>query len=113
MSHEFRLLIDGVERAGSATHSSNVIDPASGEAIGTVAYATAGDLAQAVSASVRGLRTWSATSPWERGRVLKRAADILRADIEVAARTITREQGKPLAQARLEVQRSADFLEWG
>ena len=87
MSHEFRLLIDGVERAGSETQSSDVIDPASGETIGTVAYATAADLVQAVSSSVIGLRTWSATSPWERGRVLKRAADILRADIDVAART--------------------------
>ncbi|ADH88560.1 Aldehyde Dehydrogenase [Ancylobacter novellus DSM 506] len=113
MSHEFRLLIDGVERAGSAGRSSEVVDPATGEAIGTVAYATASDLTQAVSVSVRGLRTWSTTSPWERGRILKRAADILRADVEVAARTITREQGKPLVQARLEVQRSADFLEWG
>lgn len=113
MSHEFRLLIDGVECAGSATQSSDVIDPASGQTIATVACATADDLARAVSASVRGLRIWSATSPWERGRILKRAADILRADVEVAARTITREQGKPLAQARLEVQRSADFLEWG
>ena len=113
MSHEFRLLIDGVERAGSAAQSSEVVDPATGEAIGTVAYATANDLTQAVSVAVRGLRSWSTTSPWERGRILKRAADILRADIEVAARTITREQGKPLVQARLEVQRSADFLEWG
>ena len=52
MSHEFRLLIDGIERVGSATQSSDVIDPASGQAIGTVAYATVGDLTQAVSASV-------------------------------------------------------------
>lgn len=113
MFHEFNLLIDGAERAGSLGVSADVLDPSTGRQIGQVAYASADDLQQAVTVSARGLRVWSTTSPWERGRILKRAADILRSDLEVAARTITREQGKPLAQARQEVERSADFLEWG
>jgi succinate-semialdehyde dehydrogenase/glutarate-semialdehyde dehydrogenase len=113
MTHEFHLLIDGQERAGSSQEAGEVVDPASGKVIGKVAYASTDDLREAIAASARGLRDWAATPPWERGRILKRAADILRTDIEMAALTITREQGKPLGQARIEVERSADFLEWG
>ena len=51
--------------------------------------------------------------PWERGSILKRAADLLRANADAAARSLTLEQGKPLAEARSEVMRSAEFLEWG
>lgn len=113
MSHAFHLLIDGVERPGAAGETACVVDPATGEAIGEVSHASMDDLDGAIHTAAQGLKTWSATPPWRRGAVLKRAADILRADLEAAARTITREQGKPLAQARLEVQRAADFLEWG
>lgn len=113
MTHEFHLLIDGAERAGSAGEAGEVTDPATGKVIGKVAHAAAEDLRDAVATAARGFREWSATLPWERGAILKRAAEILRTDIEGAALTITREQGKPLAQARTEVQRSADFLEWG
>jgi succinate-semialdehyde dehydrogenase/glutarate-semialdehyde dehydrogenase len=113
MPNAFHLLIDGVERAGSACANAPVIDPATEETIGDVSYVSEADVDAAIAVARRGLAIWSATSPWDRGSILKRAADILRADIQVAARTITREQGKPLAQARLEVGRAADFLEWG
>jgi succinate-semialdehyde dehydrogenase/glutarate-semialdehyde dehydrogenase len=113
MPNEYRLLIDGIERAGSNGEAGDLIDPATEEKIGEVSYASGEDLREAVGAAARGLREWAGTPPWERGGMLKRAAAILRTDLEAAARTITREQGKPLAEARVEVQRSADFLEWG
>lgn len=46
-------------------------------------------------------------------RILKDAAGRLRADIDRIAHVITREQGKPLAEAHIKIDRSADFLEWG
>jgi succinate-semialdehyde dehydrogenase/glutarate-semialdehyde dehydrogenase len=113
MPNEYRLLIDGTERTGSNGGVSDLIDPATEEKIGEVSYASGEDLSEAVDAAARGLRDWAGTPPWERGGMLKRAATILRTDLEAAARTITREQGKPLAEARVEVQRSADFLAWG
>ncbi len=113
MPNEYRLLIDGIERAGSKGKAGDLIDPATEEKIGEVSYASGEDLREAVGAAARGLSEWARTPPWERGDILKRAATILRSDLEAAARTITREQGKPLAEARVEVLRSADFLEWG
>ncbi|MER9645396.1 NAD-dependent succinate-semialdehyde dehydrogenase [Mesorhizobium sp. M0199] len=113
MNHDFQLLINGSSRAGSTGQSQPVVNPATGESIGRVAYASPEDLSETVETAARGLREWQAMPPWERGRILKRAADLLRADMEAAALTMTLEQGKPLAEARDEVDRSADFLEWG
>lgn len=113
MTIEFPLLIDGKWRAGSRNQSQPVVNPATGEPLGLVAHASLDDLDEALAAAARGLREWQAVSPWERGGILKRAADLLRANIDSAARTMTLEQGKPLAEAKAEVGRSADFLEWG
>lgn len=112
MASDFPLLIDGRPREGSDGLGEDVLNPATGERIGRVAHASTSDLDEALAAASRGLREWGAVPPWERGAVLKRAADGLRADLDAVARTMTLEQGKPLAEARAEVVRSAEFLEW-
>jgi succinate-semialdehyde dehydrogenase / glutarate-semialdehyde dehydrogenase len=113
MQTDFNLLINGSSRAGSTGDWVPVLNPATEETIGRVAYASSEDLSETIAAASRGLREWQSVAAWERGRRLKKAADFLRADVETAALTLTREQGKPLAEARDEVERSADFLEWG
>jgi succinate-semialdehyde dehydrogenase/glutarate-semialdehyde dehydrogenase len=113
MTSLFQLLIDGTSREGSEGVTVPVVNPATGEAFGDVAYASASDLDEALSAARRGLKSWQAVPPWERGRILKDAARRLRDDIDRIAHVITREQGKPLAEAHVEIERSADFLEWG
>lgn len=113
MTSDFQLLIDGSDHEGSEGRSAPVLNPATGESIGQVAYASGADLDVAVEAASRGLREWSAVPPWERGRILKEAARIMRCDVDRLALTMTREQGKPLGEAKGEVNRSADFLEWG
>ncbi len=113
MAIQFPLVINGKWREGSDGESEQVLNPATGESIGRVAHASTADLDEALEAAERGLREWQAVPPWHRGTVLKKAADLLRADFENIARTLTREQGKPLAEARAEVNRSAEFLEWG
>lgn len=113
MTIEFPLVIDGQWREGSTGASQDVLNPATGESIGRVAHASTADLDQALAAAARGLREWRSVPSWQRGTVLKDAADRLRADLDRAARTLTREQGKPLAEAKMEVIRSAEFLEWG
>jgi succinate-semialdehyde dehydrogenase/glutarate-semialdehyde dehydrogenase len=90
-----------------------VLNPATGKSIGNVAYASRSDVDLAVKTAVEGLASWRRVSPWERGRILKAAADNLRRDVERVAAVMTREQGKPLHEAREEIHRSADFLEWG
>ncbi len=113
MTIEFPLVINGKWREGSTNASEDVLNPATGESIGKVAHASTADLDEALDIATRGLREWQAVSPWQRGAVLKNAADRLRANIDTLARSITLEQGKPLAEAKAEITRSAEFLEWG
>jgi succinate-semialdehyde dehydrogenase/glutarate-semialdehyde dehydrogenase len=113
MSVKFPLLINGEWRSGSEGVSEDVFNPATGLSIGQVAHASKLDLDEALEATSRGLKEWSVVPPWERGRILKVAADLLRADVANIATTLTLEQGKPLGESKAEVLRSADFLEWG
>lgn len=110
---DFCLLIDGQERPGRGETWQDVLNPATGAVIGRVAHATADDLDDALNAAARGLAAWSVVPNWERGAILKRGAELIRARCEALALQLTREMGKPLREARAEVNRSADFIEWG
>jgi succinate-semialdehyde dehydrogenase/glutarate-semialdehyde dehydrogenase len=63
----FQLLIDGVSREGSEGATATVVNPASGEAFGKVAYASAEDLDQTLRAAARGLKSWQAVPAWNGG----------------------------------------------
>ncbi|MGH1465924.1 MAG: NAD-dependent succinate-semialdehyde dehydrogenase [Cognatishimia sp.] len=109
---DFKLLINGEDKAGGDNVWEDVIDPATGEAFGRVAHATQADLDLVLQSAEQGYAEWSAISNWERGNIMKRGADIMRKRIEPLAELLTREMGKPLAEAVAEVKRSADFIEW-
>src|SRR5260370_3513535 len=55
---------------------------------------------------------WMKPTPWDRGKILKKTAELMRERIDHIARTITLEQGKPLAESKAEVLHSADTFEW-
>lgn len=89
-----------------------VENPATGDAAGELPIATASDLADAVAAAHRALPAWKASPAFERGRILRAAADLIRARADAIAATMTIEQGKPFAEARGEVLVSADIFDW-
>jgi succinate-semialdehyde dehydrogenase/glutarate-semialdehyde dehydrogenase len=107
-----KLLIDGEWRDGQGSRSIPVIDPATGQAIGTVAHAVRGDLDAALSAAGRGFATWRAVSAFERSKIMRRAAELLRARKDHIAWLMTREQGKPIAEAGTEIMAAADVIDW-
>lgn len=113
MSSKFQLLINGKSREGSEGVAVDVINPATGESIGKVAYGSPADIAEAIETARRGLRSWQAVPAWERGRIMKDSAGIIRRGADRIAQMLTLEQGKVLAQAHDEVHRAADFIEWG
>jgi acyl-CoA reductase-like NAD-dependent aldehyde dehydrogenase len=84
--------------------------PHSGELVDCVPAATVEDVEQALSAAVAGARAMAALTAWERSEILNRAADLLAARHEDLAHTISLEEGKPLAEARLEVGRTPELL---
>lgn len=106
------LFIDGEWTEGGSGRSEEVYNPATGEVIGSVAHADAGDVDRAIAAAVRGFEVWRSTSVEERSQILHRAAALLRERSGEVGRTMTLEQGKPLPEARGEVMRVAKLLDW-
>ena len=106
------LFIDGQWTAGSGTRRGDVLNPATGETIGQTAFAEAADLDAALAAAQRAFGPWSRTSAYDRAVILKRAAGLARERAEDMAQAMTREQGKPLAEARMEAGSAGDHIEW-
>ena len=111
MYPDVALFIDGAWGAGQGAPLP-VLNPATGEAIGTVAHAKPADLDRALAAAQRGLAQWRHSTGFERARVLRRAAALLRERAERIAELMTLEQGKVIAEARQEVERGAETCDW-
>ena len=107
---DLQLYIDGAWR--KTARDMPVVNPATEEEIGRVPHATLSDLDDALTAAQRGFKIWSQAAPAERANVLLKAAQLMRERQEEIATSITAEHGKPIAQARLEVIRGCEFLEW-
>ncbi|QDC00716.1 NAD-dependent succinate-semialdehyde dehydrogenase [Mesorhizobium sp. 8] len=107
-----KLFIDGEWREGSAGRSGAVVDPATGEVFALVTHAGPADLDCALAAAQRAFLEWRLVSPYERSKLLRKAADLLRQRAETIAALMTREQGKPLAESLGETVGSADHIDW-
>ena len=105
-------LINGEWRNGSAAGQITVVDPATEEVIGSFAAASEKDTQNAIDAAAAAFRTWRATPAWTRADILHKCADVMLARTEEAARRITLEAGKPIAQSRREWQLSIDQFRW-
>ncbi|WP_427896031.1 NAD-dependent succinate-semialdehyde dehydrogenase [Kribbella sp. GL6] len=89
-----------------------VHDPATGDVIAEVADADTADARRALDAAAAAATTWAASAARERSDVLRRAFDAVLDRRDEFAATITREMGKPLQEARSEVEYGAEFLRW-
>jgi succinate-semialdehyde dehydrogenase/glutarate-semialdehyde dehydrogenase len=89
-----------------------VINPADESVLGTVPHATRADLDDALAAAEQGFKVWSRTLPAKRAEIILEAVRIMRERVEEMAIAMTLEQGKPIAQSRLEVLRGCDIIGW-
>lgn len=105
-------LLIGQRPIADTAHTQPVLNPATGEALAELPLAGPAELDAALQAAAQGFNVWRDRPPVERGRHLKRAADLLRERSPAIARLVTLEQGKPLAQSRAEIAMAADTLEW-
>jgi succinate-semialdehyde dehydrogenase/glutarate-semialdehyde dehydrogenase len=106
------LLIDNQWVSAASGKTLDVLNPATGQPIGKVAYAGTPDLDRALAAAQRGFDTWKKVSAHERAKLMRRAANLLRDRSDSIARLLTQEQGKPLAEAKVEVNAGADIIDW-
>ncbi len=107
-----QLFIDGKWRPAASGRTIPVINPATEENIGTVPHADRSDLDEAVAAAEKGFKVWRAMSSYDRSKVMRKAADLMRERAEGIATLMTMEQGKVLAEAKIETMASADIIEW-
>ena len=112
MYPDVSLYVDGAWRQAAGGRSIVVMNPATEEKIGTVAHASTSDLDEALEASARGFALWRAVSAYERSKIMRRAADLLRERAETVAKLMTLEQGKPLREAKMEIANAADTVDW-
>ncbi|WP_186198663.1 NAD-dependent succinate-semialdehyde dehydrogenase [Burkholderia gladioli] len=97
-------------RGGEATYA--VLNPATGETVAEVARGGAAETRHAIAAAERASPAWRALTAKERGARVKRWGELMLEHRDALAELLTREQGKPLAEARGEVGYAASFLEW-
>src|SRR5258708_1395722 len=89
-----------------------VLNRADESVSGTVPHATRADLDAALAAAESGFEIWRKTSPAKRADIILKAAALARQRVEEMAVAMTLEQGKPIAQSRLEILRGCDIIEW-
>jgi succinate-semialdehyde dehydrogenase/glutarate-semialdehyde dehydrogenase len=109
---DIKLLINGEWRDALSGKTIAVSDPATDEIIGAIAHAEKADLDLALEAADKGFKVWRDTSPYDRSKIMRKAADLLRERKDTIAWLMTREQGKPLAQSGMEVMGAADTIDW-
>ncbi len=101
-----------VELAADDGAEFPVEDPATGETITTVPRMGAAETERALRAAEEALPAWRGLLAKDRAGILRRWADLMAENEELLARLLTTEQGKPLAESRVEVAYAASFLEW-
>src|SRR5450755_3451377 len=89
-----------------------VMNPATAEALGTVSRAAHPDLDLALIAAEKGFHAWRKISAFERSKIMRKAADLIRSKVDAIARVLTTEQGKPLSEAKAEILTGADVIDW-
>ena len=106
------LMIDGAWTKGANGRTIPVINPATEEVIGQVAHAEKSDLDRALAAADKGFKQWRKVSAYERYKIMRKAADLMRQRLDEIATIMTTEQGKPLFEAKVETNLAADIIDW-
>ncbi|AZG10651.1 NAD-dependent succinate-semialdehyde dehydrogenase [Pigmentiphaga sp. H8] len=112
MYRKLAFYIDGEFFEDTGGPGGEVVNPASGQVIGRLPHVGAAELDRAIAAAERAFPGWRRTSPLARSDLLRQVAALVRARAARIARDITMDEGKPLAEALVEVESCAEHVEW-
>src|SRR3972149_622297 len=107
-----QFVIAGQKALAASGEVTKVLNPATGEVVDTVPKGTREDARRAIDAAEQGFKVWSKVSPAERGEILFKGARLMEAHNAELAEILTREQGKPLREAKIEIRRFQHTLEY-
>ncbi len=106
------LYIDGEFLSGDGRTTQDVVNPATGEVLAQLPHASEADLDRALKAADRAFQTWRHSSPMDRSAIVRKAAELARERAQDIGLNLTRDQGKPLAEAVGEIVSCADHCDW-
>ena len=106
------LFLNGEWRDSLSKETLEIINPATEEVIGKVSHARKEDLDLALKGAENAFNEWKHVSAYDRSKILRKAADIVRSRVDKIATLMTLEQGKPLAEAKGETLGAADSIDW-
>lgn len=112
MYQDVLLHIGGEWRAARGGRTLDVVNPATEEVIGKLAHAGTDDLDEALDHAAKGFAVWRKMSAYDRSKLLRKAAELIRERADAIARLMTMEQGKPVGEAKIEIMGSADVIDW-
>ena len=112
MYANLELFIDGQWLNGDGRAGEDVINPATEKPLARLPHASAADLDRALEAAKKGFAIWRAVFAYERAKVMRKAADLMRERHDAIAKILVQEEGKAYPEARAEVRTSADIIEW-
>ncbi|SEO25787.1 methylmalonate-semialdehyde dehydrogenase [acylating] [Salinihabitans flavidus] len=104
--------INGEHVKGTSGRFSDVFNPATGEVQAQCPLATQAELGRAVEAAEAAQPAWGATNPQRRARVLMKLVDLLNRDMEKLAEALSSEHGKTLPDAKGDIQRGLEVVEY-
>ena len=107
-----QLFLNGEWRDSLSKETLEIINPATEEIIGKLAHARKEDLDIALNAADTAFKDWKNVSAYDRSKILRKAAEIIRSRVGLIAGLMTLEQGKPLAEAKGETLGAADSIDW-
>jgi len=112
MYDRFGQFIDGKWQKAEKKETYDVINPATEEIIGKASKATLIDVDKALKSAEKGFLVWKNFLPWDRAKIIRKIADLMRKKNNELAKWMTLETGKPMAESLAEVNASADIFEW-
>ena len=112
MYANLELFIGGKWLNGDGRKGEDVINPATEKPLARLPHATTADLDQALEAAKKGLAIWRATAAYDRAKIMRKAADLMRERHDAISKILVQEQGKVYPEARAEVITSADIIDW-
>lgn len=112
MYSDVSLFIDGAWGPSVAGKVLTVVNPATGDKLGTVVHAEIADLDRALAAAEKGFAVWRRMSAYDRAKIMRKAGDLIRSRADDIAKLMTQEQGKPVAEAKGETMAAADVIDW-
>jgi len=107
-----QLLIAGQAMESKSGEVTKVMNPSTGTVVDTVSKGNRDDVRKAIDAAEIAFKKWSKVAPAQRGEVLFKGARAIAAHLDELAASLTKEQGKPVKEARMEIRRFQHTLEY-